>query len=69
MEKIKNYLSSLGRKKIIIYSLITTLLIGGGIYLTQEYLINKNPSEHILKVIPKESAFVMSFTPVKLCQR
>ncbi len=63
MEKIKNYLSSLGRKKLIIYSLITALLIGGGIYLTQEYLINKNPSTHILKIIPKESAFVMSFTP------
>ena len=69
MEKIKNYLSSLSRKKIIRYSLISliiVLLIGGGISLTQKYilpLINNNPSTHILKVIPKESAFVMSFTP------
>ena len=74
MEKIKNYLSSLGRKKYIIYFLIT-LLIGGGIYYMlpdtvkreiSEFFSDiffKNPSTHILKVIPKESAFVMSFTP------
>ena len=74
MEKIKNYLSSLGRKKYIIYFLIT-LLIGGGIYYMlpdtvkkeiSEFVSDiffKNPSTHILKVIPKESAFVMSFTP------
>jgi len=74
MEKIKNYLSSLGRKKYIIYFLIT-LLIGGGIYYMlpdtikreiSEFVSDiffKNPSTHILKVIPEESAFVMSFTP------
>ena len=61
MEKIKLFFSTIGKSKLIIYSLITALVVGGGLYMYQTY--SSNSSKETLKIIPKESAFVMSFTP------
>jgi hypothetical protein len=57
------------KKQLVTYSLIIVLLIGGGIYLYQKYISNNNPSKEILKVIPRESAFVMCFTPANFLDR
>ena len=62
MKKIITYLTSLGKTKLIISSIITVLVAGGGLYIYQS-TNSTSSSEEIVKVIPKKSAFVMSFSP------
>ena len=67
MKKIKLFLSTILKSKLIINSLISVLLLGGSFYLYQTY--SSNSSKEFLKIIPKESAFVMSFSPVNFISK
>ena len=68
MKTIITYLTSLGKSKLIISSIITVLVAGGGLYIYQS-INSTSSSEEVIKIIPKESAFVMSFSPSNILMK
>ena len=68
MKTIITYLTSLGKSKLIISSIITVLVAGGGVYIYQS-INSTSSSEEVIKIIPKESAFVMSFSPSNILMK